>query len=386
MSVSLDLFKTQLLNKIHSAISEKKGGNQTAFGIGYNTAISDVLSIIESVKQGSAESFIAAKYRKHVSVITDSGHEALPKLERINYLSPSASSSIFSVEPVTADVDAEIVFWGKQDLRQLAEMIAPEISNTYMVLDSDQWPCDDFIDNEKTISKVPVTTVKPKKIGTVFGLASLPDREPTLEYVISSIHNQVDAIELALNGYEYIPEWISKYPKVTATLTTNEKGDANKFLHIEKYHNHYYFSGDDDILYPPDYIETLKNEIDRTGGLVTLHGSRIYGTVRSYYRDRKLQSHCLRDGNETQVHVPGSGVSGFHTSKLKLKYSHFEAPNMADVFLGIQCHKQGVLCTAIAHLGGWVRSDFTSGCQTIFDTAHCSDEVQTRYVNSVRWA
>lgn len=217
-------------------------------------------------------------------------------------------------------------------------------------------------------------------------MAAVPNRIEALHSSISSLSPQVDIIEVALNGFKEIPQFIKKYNNVNAYLTSNDRGDANKFLHIEKYDNAYYFSCDDDIKYPNDYVSKYIAEIDKNKCLITSHGSNIPpNKIKSYYGDRILKSHFLHDGPRREVHIPGSGVSGFHTSFLKLKYSYFKQPNMADIFLGMQCHLQKIKCITIEHKKGWLANCLSEDQPTIYNSYKKNDKIQTDYINSVSW-
>lgn len=220
---------------------------------------------------------------------------------------------------------------------------------------------------------------------TVVGMATIPERMSTLELVLDSLTKQVDIIELALNGFQQVPDILKKYDNVIATLTTNEKGDSNKFLNVGNYSNAYYFSCDDDIIYPKDYISKYIREIKKNQCLVTIHGSNINGKVNSYYKGKQMKAHCLNKCAETQVHIPGSGVSGFDTSLLQVDYNKFTQPNMADIFLGIQCKQQGIKCLSIFHKKGWIKGGLNKDRATIYESHKNNDKPQTDLVNSITW-
>lgn len=220
----------------------------------------------------------------------------------------------------------------------------------------------------------------------VVGMATIPERLNTLGMVLANLHPQVDRIELALNGFTSIPAILSSYPKVRATITTNEKGDANKFFNVHKYTDSYYFSCDDDILYPKDYVSTYIPYID-AGFLTSIHGANIPREYKltSYYRGRKQMAHCLNNGNQVQVDIVGSGVSGFHTSKLVVDYDEFKHANMADIWLSMQAHEQGVKRLCITHGKGWIIGGLNKGRATIYETHKNKDSIQTDLVNSFNW-
>jgi hypothetical protein len=223
-----------------------------------------------------------------------------------------------------------------------------------------------------------------KKI--VVGLATIPERESTLPTVLASLHDQVDLIEVALNGYTKKPTFAKLYPKARFHLTTNDKGDANKFLTVEKHRDAYYFSCDDDIKYPVSYIQTMIKYIEKHQCLVTCHGSDIPDRrLSSYYKNKVMRSHCLHTASEVSVDVAGSGVSGFDTSVLRLSYDRFELPNMADIFMSIQCVEQSVKRIAIKHRSGWIKGGMNKGRATIYETHRNNDRPQTKIVNEFDW-
>ncbi len=222
----------------------------------------------------------------------------------------------------------------------------------------------------------------------VVGIATIPSRINTLEQVLDSLHDQVDIIELALNDFLEIPSFIGQFPRVRPILSTNEKGDANKYLQVGNYQNDYYFSCDDDILYPKNYIETFAEAIDTHNALITIHGSSIPSKkIESYYKQRIRNSYYWKDCKEVEVHIPGTGVSGFHTSFLKLHYENsFPVKNMADVFVGIQCLDQGIKCISLEHSKDWIDGGLHDDeGRTIFNTYKGDDPVQAGYINTRKW-
>jgi hypothetical protein len=69
-------------------------------------------------------------------------------------------------------------------------------------------------------------------------------------------------------------------------------------------------------------------------------------------------------------------------------YARFEAANMADIFLAIQCEEKRIKRVSIAHEANWVLSDITValGDETIYEQHKDNDSIQTRWVNSIRWS
>ena len=95
----------------------------------------------------------------------------------------------------------------------------------------------------------------------VCGMATIESRKESLKETVSSIINQVDKLIIYQNGYYEIFDFL-KNPKieVISSLHTGvDMGDAGKFYKLNEYDNCYYFSVDDDLIYPEKYFsETLR--------------------------------------------------------------------------------------------------------------------------------
>jgi hypothetical protein len=220
---------------------------------------------------------------------------------------------------------------------------------------------------------------------TTAGMATIPERLNTLERVLDSITPQVDFLVLSLNGFNEVPKLLDKYDNVLPFIESNDMGDANKFLTVDNQEG-YYFSCDDDIIYPKDYVETYKKAIDKHKCVISIHGCSIPDRkIASYYKGKIDKAHCLNTCAEVEVHICGSGVSGFHTDHFKPSYERFKAPNMADIWLAMQAQEQGVKRLCIEHSKGWITGGLNSGRDTIYETHKNSDKLQTEIVNGFNW-
>lgn len=220
----------------------------------------------------------------------------------------------------------------------------------------------------------------------VAGMATIPDRLNTLELVLDSITPQVEILWLSLNGFDRTPKLLAKYKNVNAVIMSNEMGDANKFLKVDSCEG-YYFSLDDDIIYPKDYVETYIKAIDEHRCLVSIHGCKIPPRkIQSYYGGKIQKAHCLNTCGQVEVDICGSGVAAFHTDYFRPSYKRFEAANMADIWLSMQAHEQGVKRLCLAHKAGWIKGGLNKGRSTIYDTHKHSDSIQTEVVNGFSWS
>jgi hypothetical protein len=113
-------------------------------------------------------------------------------------------------------------------------------------------------------------------------MATIPKRIFHLETVVNSILHQVDVLNVYLNNFEEVP-WFLNNPKINVVRSQEhgDRGDAGKFFWSDKVSGNY-FTIDDDILYPADYVQRLKESLDKRGKkcAIGVHGE-IYGdTIR----------------------------------------------------------------------------------------------------------
>lgn len=119
--------------------------------------------------------------------------------------------------------------------------------------------------------------------------------------------------------------------------------DLSKFYRLsELSESCYYFSADDDIIYPPDYIEHTRQLIDKYGTIITYHGRRLTGDLNKYYKGR----HTVYDFRGTQdqdlfVDVGGTGVMGFRT----------------DLFNPVGIHLEPYKCMSDLVLSRWAKNE-----------------------------
>lgn len=223
----------------------------------------------------------------------------------------------------------------------------------------------------------------------IVGMAAIPDREMALRSSIESLYDQVDIIHLALNEFKQVPGFIKNLSKIQPIIVDNGLGDANKYLNIDNYNNdsYYYFSCDDDLIYPPNYIDTYVSKINETSCLITSHGSTLpKNEIGSYFKDRTLISHYNKINDlDKKVDIPGTGVSGFNTSYLKLRFKDFLNANMADIFVGIACKLQNVNCIAISHPSGWIKDAEYDSNNTLYKKHRLNDSIQTKHLNKITW-
>ena len=240
----------------------------------------------------------------------------------------------------------------------------------------------DYVITKRTESDI-VVERNIKKDSIIYNISSF-NRKETLLKTIDSIFNQSDIINISLNSYDDIP--IELYDKkIKIFITDNEKGDAYKFIKLDK-SNGYYFTIDDDIIYPNDYSKYLIEKVEKYNreSIISLHGRSFNSfPINSYYKSEGRRIHCLHELlNDEVVQFGGTGVMCFHTDLFKVNLNYFEFPNMADIWIGKYAIENNINIMCVEHKEGFLKYQ-DSVEDTIYSSFCNSDKIQTELVNSI---
>lgn len=228
--------------------------------------------------------------------------------------------------------------------------------------------------NENIISKVQLAPhfgktgdLKDKQISV--NMATYPPRKESL---IKSLKNLlkidiIDNIRVYLNEYYEIPDDLPKHYKITYLIGEKNLKDSGKFYWSGKLKDEYYFTVDDDLIYPKSYfIEHLlllrkyDNEI-----FVSLHG-KVMLEKPKLFNDNINSYHCLRDVNEDSwVNNCGTGVLLFDNSKYSISIDMFKYHGMADLWVSTFCQKNKIPILCRKHSANEL--DYMNNEDTLFD-------------------
>lgn len=182
-------------------------------------------------------------------------------------------------------------------------------------------------------------------------LATIEARKYTLQGVIDSLKDQVDTVRVY--GNDYTPEVEGDNVEV---YTGPDYTDNAKFfwLPISK---GIYLSCDDDIIYPPDYVETILRAFKKYPNTwLTFHGRKLKGLNLPYYTGHHTYQ-CLRDvDGDYQIDVPGTGVSAFHTDLIKFDPLTWKDYRMSDLMVGLELAKRDIRTICLGHKMFWIKS------------------------------
>lgn len=181
-------------------------------------------------------------------------------------------------------------------------------------------------------------------------LASLPEREKSLERTIASLRPQVDSIFVVLNNYTSPPSFLKNGEWV---IRQNENGAASKFMNAEHL-NGYIFICDDDLQYPPGYVRYMIRGIEEYKAVVTLHG-KSYKPGFKDFRDWDEVYRCLGNvDRDVRVQIPGTGVMAYHSSLITISEQDIALPFGVDVSVGKICHERNVPVYCLMHTSSYL--------------------------------
>jgi hypothetical protein len=202
----------------------------------------------------------------------------------------------------------------------------------------------------------------------VVGIATFKGREKFLEKTIKSLINQVDEINIYDN-------------EVNPDLTDN-----GKFYFLQNYKKPiYYFSCDDDIIYPPTYIKDMVNAINDCKSIVTHHGRKLQKKGVSYYKGHVAYRCTHRVNRKKIIDVGGTGVTGFRTDYFNpIHIYKSEHKKMSDLVFALEARKQKKLITLLPHYAGYIVAQPVPREQTIFGNHVNDDSEQSMLADEIQ--
>ena len=182
-------------------------------------------------------------------------------------------------------------------------------------------------------------------------LATIEARKGTLQEVVDSLRFQVDVVRVY--GNDYVPQLEGDNVEV---YSGPDYTDNAKFfwLPISK---GLYLSCDDDIIYPPNYVNTIlkaRNKYPNTW--LTFHGRKLKGLNLNYYTEHHSYQ-CLRDvEGDYEVDVVGTGVSAFDTDLIKFDPLTWNDYRMSDLLASLELAKKDIKAVCLGHKRFWIKS------------------------------
>lgn len=192
----------------------------------------------------------------------------------------------------------------------------------------------------------------------VFSLASQPERYENLTHIIPVILAQADVLHIHWVGYNTPVSDAWQEAKIIHHHWS-KAGSQIRFQPYSRYSEAYFFTIDDDILYPPNYAEKMIAAMQYYNNRVVccVHGNSIDLRHRSnlYSKHRKNIHFKNALAVNQGVLLPGTGTTCFYTPRVKLNFNNYIAFNMSDVYTGCFLAKQHIPVVAIQREAMWLK-------------------------------
>lgn len=162
-----------------------------------------------------------------------------------------------------------------------------------------------------------------------------------------------------------------------------DRADNAKFKALDWFDEPcFMFLLDDDLIYPPDYVQKSIEAIEQFGCIITYHGRQLLGTGLNYYKAHK-GFHCLGKVAENEViDVAGTGVTAFSTEYFHPKgLANSPDLKMSDLVFSLAAARQGKQIGVIKHESGWIKH--INNRETIFDTESKDCRIQNEIADKI---
>jgi hypothetical protein len=213
---------------------------------------------------------------------------------------------------------------------------------------------------------------------TSINIATYPARFESLLKTLDTLKGQSDIIRIYLNEYTDVPKELSQYYCVLGENLT----DNGKFFWLDKVDKEYYFTCDDDLLYPVNYVKDTIARMAKSP-IVTYHGRVIHTRGRNYYGGYVCHN-CLRTvQKDMTIDVGGTGVMCIDTTKFKATVWDSEHKKMSDCILSLEAAKQKKTITLLSHKAGYFGYTPQPQGASIFDQEHKDCTTQTNIASMI---
>jgi glycosyltransferase involved in cell wall biosynthesis len=235
----------------------------------------------------------------------------------------------------------------------------------------------EFVDGEKEAA---LLAIRDK---VTVSLATIPRRSELLEGVVFSLLPQADIVNVYLNNYPEVPEYLFGNEKIVVATSQEhgDLGDAGKFFWSDEISG-FHFTCDDDIYYPPDYVSKMIEAIEVRGrrAAVGVHGSILLNEFKTYYKSRKKFHFSSEQSEAICVNLLGTGTLAYHSSAIDVHSIDFAYPNMADVWFGELGQSQSVpfVCIDRGHMWLYPLEDGDGG--SIYSNSFTNDMAEQERV------
>ena len=219
-------------------------------------------------------------------------------------------------------------------------------------------------------------------------IATMPSRIESFQKVLSAIHAQVAHVFIYLDGYAEVPSFLGGFDRITVRRA-EDVGNlhaSSRFLCLQDCRDPVVVvSVDDDIIYPPDYVERLVQALQRRQGkaVVGVFGRVFLPPHQSYTSDAATFHFANALDRDWHVHELGTGTSAFISSYLPLNPKDWDRNDMDDIIVATEAQARGLPRIAVARAAGWLRPHSEGQADSLWTKTLADDSEQARRMRAL---
>jgi glycosyltransferase involved in cell wall biosynthesis/tetratricopeptide (TPR) repeat protein len=199
---------------------------------------------------------------------------------------------------------------------------------------------------------------------------------------------QIDLITLHVNGNKKPPN-LPKSERLKVILSKEDLADNGKFRHMEGLSG-YFFTVDDDINYPNDYVEKMIQFIekyDRTT-LIGVHAALLpFGPPITRWYDYKQfrRSHVFSQQHSSFnfVNVIGTGTMAFHSEIGVPNWKEMDTKRMVDLHVAVWAQNLKIPMRTCFRPKNWLTEFVDAGDERIWQQANTNNELQHEMIKTL---
>ena len=215
----------------------------------------------------------------------------------------------------------------------------------------------------------------------IAGMATMPRRAALLRDALAVVLPQVDQLHLFLDRFEHVPD-ATQHDKIVV-YRSQEHGDlrANgKLLGLTAAPPEaIYFTMDDDIAYPANYVARMAAHLARYQYRVALgvHGLTLHPPITRYLESRRSTPRSKPLRIDRAVHFLGTDTVAFPADLARFDVRGWSAFNMVDLMFGLELARRRIPRVIISRKRRWVHDVEPADGESIFAQLKKDDTRQT---------
>jgi glycosyltransferase involved in cell wall biosynthesis len=213
------------------------------------------------------------------------------------------------------------------------------------------------------------------------GVASVAERRDALRQAVQSMLPQVDRMFVYLNGYPDVPDYLAhRKIEVFRSQEHGMRGAGGKFYGLTRLKTGLYFTFDDDIIYPKNYVAKMRSDLRecRCRAVVGVHGTYYPSRPRSYF-DRTLCHYREQNRTRSPMSLLGTGTVAFPIPLVPIGPDHFKSEDRADLWFGVFLKERSIPAVVVERRTGWL-TDIDHRTLSLFDHAFANSRPHSRIV------